>query len=156
MEQTLAYIHNELSEKQLSNYLYDSNYFSNFNKVCHDYVLAIYDVYNKIRNFASKHHESEEFIQINKFKELILNIGISEKKFYEHCIREIIYNRNTLKFSEFIKCFHSILYFKFDQNFIKYKFLFYITPKKNDEFVNSEDLEKFYELIGPKSVSLTK
>ena len=120
--------------------------------MCSDYIVAMYDVYIKIRNFASKHKESEDLIQINKFKELILIIGISEKKFYEHCIREIIYNKNTLKFSEFIKCFHTILYLKFDQNFIKYKFLFYITPKKTEEFVDSEDLDKFYELIGPKSV----
>ena len=121
-------------------------------KVCSDYVVAIYEIFAKIRNLANTNKECEDLIQINKFKELLLDIGISDKKFYEDCIREIIYNKKT-KFYDFIRSFHNIFKLKFDQNFIKYKFLLYISPKKYDDFIDSEDLEKFYEMIGPRSVN---
>ena len=45
-----------------------------------DNNFAIFESQNKTLNF------------VNQFKSFILDIGISDKKFYEQCIREIIYN----------------------------------------------------------------
>ena len=81
----------------------------------------MYSIYSKIKEACNKNKECENLIFINKFKSFVLEIGISDKKFYEQCIREIIYNKNNLKFIEFLLCFHKLIYLKFDQNFLKYK-----------------------------------
>lgn len=107
----------------------------------------MYSIYSNIKDACNKNKECENLIFINKFKSFILEIGISDKRFYEQCIREIIYNKNNLKFLEFLLCFHKLIYFKFDQNFLKYKFLFHITKRKSDEIVDTIDLDKFFELI---------
>lgn len=81
----------------------------------------MYSIYSQIRQACNRNKECENLIFINKFKSFVLEIGISDKKFYEQCIREIIYNKNNLKFLEFLLCFHKLIYLKFDQNFLKYK-----------------------------------
>jgi hypothetical protein len=86
-----------------------------------DYIRSMYSIYANIRNACNKNKECENLIFINKFKSFVLEIGISDKKFYEQCIREIIYNKNTLTFYEFLDCFRKLINLKFDQNFLKYK-----------------------------------
>ncbi len=86
-----------------------------------DYIRAMWAIYSKIREVCDKNHIHGNLVFINQFKSFVLEIGISEKKFYEQCIREIIYNKNKLTFLEFILCFHKLIYLKFDQNFLKYK-----------------------------------
>ncbi len=86
-----------------------------------DYIRSMYSIYSQIKEACNKNKECENLIFINKFKSFVLEIGISDKKFYEQCIREIIYNKNNLKFIEFLLCFHKLIYLKFDQNFLKYK-----------------------------------
>lgn len=81
----------------------------------------MYYKYSQIKEECSKYKECENLIFVNKFKSFILDIGISDKKFYEQSIREVIYKNNFLKFSEFLFCLHKINYVKFNKNFLKYK-----------------------------------
>ena len=84
---------------------------------------------------------------INQFKSFILDIGISDKKFYEQCIREIIYNKTALQFGEFLEVFKKLLNLKFDQIFLKYKFLLNIVEREDEEYYSKEELERYYNLI---------
>ena len=81
----------------------------------------MYYKYSQIKEECSKYKECENLIFVNKFKSFILDIGISDKKFFEQSIREVIYNNNFLKFSEFLFCLHKINYVEFNKNFLKYK-----------------------------------
>ena len=81
----------------------------------------MYYKYSQIKEECSKYKECENLIFVNKFKSFILDIGISDKKFYEQSIREVIYNNNFLKFSEFLFCLHKINYVEFNKNFLNYK-----------------------------------
>jgi hypothetical protein len=82
----------------------------------------------------------------------MLSVGICDKKFYEQCIREIIYKKNNLKFFEFILCFHKLNYLKFDQNFLKYKFLLLITRRNDSDYLEQCDIDRFFELMKGKKV----
>ena len=84
---------------------------------------------------------------INQFKSFILDIGISDKKFYEQCIREIIYNKSELKFGEFLECFKKLVNLKFDQIYLKYKFLLNIVKREDEEYYTEKELEDYYKLI---------
>lgn len=88
-----------------------------------EYLRYMYDIYKKMKNSCdnSEQNEYKNLNFINQFKSFVLEIGISDKKFYEQCIREIIYNKNMFEFSEFLECFRKLLNLKFDQTFLKYK-----------------------------------
>ena len=88
-----------------------------------EYLRYMYDIYKKMKNSCdnSEQNEYKSLNFINQFKSFVLEIGISDKKFYEQCIREIIYNKNMFEFSEFLECFRKLLNLKFDQTFLKYK-----------------------------------
>jgi hypothetical protein len=114
-------INNELSDKNIIELIKQSKFKIVLNLVNADYIRSLYSIYTNIRDACKLNPECENLIFINKFKSFVLEIGISDKKFYEQCIREIIYNKNNLKFFEFINCFHKLIYLKFEQNFWKYK-----------------------------------
>lgn len=88
-----------------------------------EYLRYMYYIYKKMKNSCdnSEQNEYKSLNFINQFKSFVLEIGISDKKFYEQCIREIIYNKNMFEFSEFLECFRKLLNLKFDQTFLKYK-----------------------------------
>ena len=100
---------------------------------------------NENINEANNQNKTLNFI--NQFKSFILDIGISDKKFYEQCIREIIYNKSELTFREFLECFKKLVNLKFDQIFLKYKFLLNIVDREDDEYFTDEELDKYYNLI---------
>ena len=116
-----------------------------------DYLRYMYSIYKKMKESCdAPNKELNEYKGlkfINQFKSFVLEIGISDKKFYEQCIREIIYNKNMFEFSEFLECFRKLLNLKYDQTFLKYKFLFYITERKHEDYFEEEDLNKFYNLL---------
>ena len=88
-----------------------------------NYLRYMYDIYKRMKSSCDLNNENEyiSLSFINQFKSFVLEIGISDKKFYEQCIREIIYNKNMFEFSEFLDCFRKLLNLKFDQTFLKYK-----------------------------------
>ena len=93
-----------------------------------EYLRYMYEIYSKMKKSSdmpnlskSELNEYKSLNFINQFKSFVLEIGISDKKFYEQCIREIIYNKNMFEFSEFLECFRKLLNLKFDQTFLKYK-----------------------------------
>ena len=74
------------------------------NDMRYDYIKYMYALFQKMikkLNENSSESQNETLNFVNQFKSFILDIGISDKKFYEQCIREIIYNNAELKFSEF-------------------------------------------------------
>ena len=120
------------------------------NDMSYDYIKYMYALFQKmlkksIENSTESQNKTLNFV--NQFKSFILDIGISDKKFYEQCIREITYNNSELKFNEFLDCFKKLVNLKFDQIFLKYKFLLNIVEREVDEYFTEEELEKYYTLI---------
>ena len=124
-----------------------------------NYMYALFEKMNKKANEneenmnennkdGNKNNQIKRLNFVNQFKSFILDIGISDKKFYEQCIREIIYNnKNELEFAEFLECFKKLVNLRFDQIFLKYKFLLHIVKREDDEYFTQEDLDNYYELI---------
>ena len=123
------------------------------NEMSYDYISYMLGIFNKLnyynKNDNSKFSDKKENLTfINIFKNFILELGVSDKKFYEQCVREIIYNKKNFHFNEFLDCFKRILNLKYEQTFLKYKFLFQITPRKHADFVEESELQRFYDLVG--------
>ena len=102
---------------------------------------------DKSDNILNLQNENKSLNFINQFKSFILEIGISDKKFYEQCIRDIIYNKKMFQFSEFLECFKKLLHLKFDQTFLKYKFLFHITKREHEDYFTPEEVDTFLQLL---------
>ena len=123
------------------------------NEMSYDYISYMLGIFNKLnyynKNDNSKFSDKKENLTfINIFKNFILELGVSDKKFYEQCVREIIYNKKNFHFNEFLDCFKRLLNLKYEQTFLKYKFLFQITPRKHADFVEESELKRFYDLVG--------
>jgi len=134
---------NFLKPKEIKELVYDMSY---------DYIKYMKILYDKMKakseeNINESNSQSKTLNFINQFKFFILDIGISDKKFYEQCIREIIYNKSELEFGEFLNCFKKLLNLKFDQIYLKYKFLLNIVEREDDEYFSDEELEKYFYLI---------
>ena len=122
------------------------------NEMSYDYIKYMKKLFDKMKLKASENNDdnnnqTKTLNFINQFKSFILDIGISDKKFYEQCIREIIYNKTELKFGEFLDCFKKLLNLKFDEIFLKYKFLLNIVEREEDEYFKKEELDNFFYLI---------
>ena len=123
------------------------------NEMSYDYISYMLGIFNKLnyynKNDNNKFSDKKENLTfINIFKNFILELGVSDKKFYEQCVREIIYNKKNFHFNEFLDCFKRLLNLKYEQTFLKYKFLFQITPRKHADFVEESELQRFYDLVG--------
>ena len=131
-----------LNPKQIKEVIYDMSY---------DYLRYMYHIFKKMKEKSDEVEDDSSQTKslnfINQFKAFVLDIGISDKKFYEQCIREIIYNKNEMKFWEFLECFKKLINLKFDQTFLKYKFLFYITERENEEYFTKEELDNYFNLL---------
>jgi len=122
------------------------------NDMCYDYLKYMYNIFIKMKQKSNEeenesNNQSKSLNFINQFKSFVLDIGISDKIFYEQCIREIIYNKNELEFNEFLECFKKLINLKFDQTFLKFKFLFHITEREDDEYFKKEELENYFNLL---------
>ena len=131
-----------LKPKQIKEVIYDMSY---------DYLTYMYHIYKKMKeksdDVEDESSQTKSLNFINQFKAFVLYIGISDKKFYEQCIREIIYNKNELEFGEFLECFKKLINLKFDQTFLKYKFLFHITERENEEYFKKEELDNYFNML---------
>ena len=121
------------------------------NEMSYEYIKYMYILFQKMKKKSNEDeietNQSKSLNFINQFKSFILDIGISDKKFYEQCIREIIYNKNELEFGEFLECFKKLINLKFDQTFLKFKFLFHITEREEEEYFKKEELENYFNLL---------
>ena len=81
-------------------------------------------LYNKLKECYNK--QAEKVIFLHRFKAFILNLGITDKTMYESCIRGFIYNKKSMDFVDFFECCLKIMKLDFEQNYIKYKCIFYI------------------------------
>ena len=121
------------------------------NEMSYDYIRYMYNLFQKMKKKSNEDeietNQTKSLNFINQFKSFILDIGISDKKFYEQCIREIIYNKNELEFGEFLECFKKLINLKFDQTFLKFKFLFHITEREEEEYFKKEELENYFNLL---------
>jgi hypothetical protein len=97
----------------------------------------------KDKKKIEKNDKNENLIFINVFKNFILELGVCDKKFYEQCVREIIYNKNNFQFIDFLECFKRLLNLKYEQNFLKYKFLLQIVPRQNLNYIEEDELKNF-------------
>ena len=123
------------------------------NEMSYDYISYMLGIFNKLNYYNKTDNnkfsdKKENLTFINIFKNFILELGVSDKKFYEQCVREIIYNKKNFHFNEFLDCFKRLLNLKYEQTFLKYKFLFQITPRKHADFVEESELQRFYDLVG--------
>lgn len=112
------------SIEQFKNILREKTIVETVKDMSLNYLQFIYGIYQKMKSSCDPTMElceHKSLVFINQFKSFVLQIGISDKKFYEQCIREIIYNKNMFEFSEFLECFRKLLNLKFDQTFLKYK-----------------------------------
>ena len=124
------------------------------------YIFLIKNIYMKIidkcsiakSNFLDDIIIKKLFIQI--FKGFLLNIGISNKKIYEKILKTQIFNSKILSFDQFIQCFDSLIYDNENENLIaKFSFLLSILTKETeDDFLNTKDIELFFDLLGCNSV----
>ena len=122
------------------------------NEMSYDYIFYMLGIFNKLNHYNKNDNnkpsdKKENLTFINIFKNFILELGVSDKKFYEQCVREIIYNKKNFSFNEFLDCFKRLFNLKYEQTFLKYKFLFQITPRKHADFIEEDELKKFYDLI---------
>ena len=121
------------------------------NEMSYDYMKYMYNLFENMKKKSeetlSENSPNRTLNFINQFKSFILDIGISDKKFYEQCIREIIYNKSELKFGEFLECFKKLVNLKFDQIYLKYKFLLNIVKREDEEYYTEKELEDYYKLI---------
>ena len=123
------------------------------NEMSYDYIFYMLGIFNKLNHYNKNDNnkpsdKKENLTFINIFKNFILELGVSDKKFYEQCVREIIYNKKNFHFNEFLDCFKRLFNLKYEQTFLKYKFLFQITPRKHADFVEESELQRFYDLVG--------
>lgn len=132
---------NILKPKIITNYIKEMSY---------DYLKYMQDIYNIMTAKDNKSiitPKDKSLYFINQFKSFILEIGISDKKFYEECIREIIYKPDLFEFSQFLDCFKQLNNLKFDKTFLKYKFAFHIIRRENKEIFTQEELDNFFRLL---------
>ena len=132
-----------LKPKEIKEMVYEMSY---------DYIKYMNILYQKMlkksnENINEANNQNKTLNFINQFKSFILDIGISDKKFYEQCIREIIYNKSESTFRKFLECFKKLVNSKLDQIFLKYKFLLNIVDREDDEYFTDEELDKYYNLI---------
>ena len=142
----------KLANEEFKNILRPKEIKDTVNEMGYDYIKYMYNLFEKMKkkseeNVAENNNQTKTLNFINQFKSFILDIGISDKKFYEQCIREIIYNKTALQFGEFLEVFKKLLNLKFDQIFLKYKFLLNIVERENEEYYSKEELERYYNLI---------
>ena len=120
------------------------------NEMSYDYINYMYIIFKKLNFYNTNNDSNDKKVNltfINIFKNFILELGVSDKKFYEQCVREIIYNKKNFHFNEFLECFKRLINLKYEQTFLKYKFLFQITPKKHLDYIEESELNNFYLLI---------
>ena len=121
------------------------------NDMSYDYINYMLGIFKQLNfynnNNNNKNDKKVNLTFINIFKNFILELGVSDKKFYEQCVREIIYNKKNFHFNEFLECFKRLINLKYEQTFLKYKFLFQITPRKHLDYIEESELDNFYELI---------
>lgn len=83
-------------------------------------LLRLEMIYNKLLSISKYNHDNKNckimFIVI--FKQMILHIGFSLKKFYADSVRRITMN---ISFSTFVSCFLSIFNLESQYSFYKYK-----------------------------------
>ena len=84
---------------------------------------------------------------MEKFKSFLLEIGISDMLLYNDCIRNVIYNKSGFIFQDFINCAKQIMNIDYDHNYLKYKFLLYLTKRYNEKYFQIQELEMFFNLI---------
>lgn len=86
-----------------------------------DFLRGCYYVYDKMKPEDPNEIDNLKAFYLNQFKTFLLNLGITEKKMYENCIRSIIYNQKPLAFSDFLECCLQIIYLDYEHSYLKYK-----------------------------------
>ena len=121
------------------------------NDMSYDYIKYMYNIFTKMKENSNENgnepSKSKSFNFIYQFKSFVLYIGIADKEFYEQWIRGIIYNKNKIDFNEFLECFKKLMYSKLDYTFLKFKFLFHITEREDDEYFKKEEINNYFNLL---------
>ena len=131
------------------------------NKMSNQYIFLMYEKYKRI---SEKWEEAKKylcddvmlkkwFIQI--LKRLLLEIGISSKKFFEKLIKYETYKRKTLDFEHFMSIFELILIEDNKEN-LRFKFLLLLKiiskNDDNDQILTEKEMNLFFDLIGCESI----
>ena len=94
---------------------------NSFLKKCDKRILIHLDlIYDKIINKSKNSGDNKggKILFIAIFKQMLLDIGFSLKKFYDDSVRRITMN---ISFSTFVSCFESIFSLESNYSFYKYK-----------------------------------
>lgn len=91
----------------------------------------------------------DKFLFVKLFKKFILSCGISHKKIYDECVRNILYLKKDITLEEFIPTLDPILSPGSSNSIIKYKFLLMILSRtvSTDSYITNTDIKTYYDLI---------
>ncbi len=119
LSQINPFDNNDITKGHISSLSKDA--MTSFNKKCDKRILVILDkIYDKLLNRSKNSLDSKGFkiLFIAIFKQMLLDIGFSLKKFYSDSVRRITMN---ISFSSFVNCFESIFSLESNYSFYKYK-----------------------------------
>ena len=131
------------------------------NKMSNQYIFLMYEKYKIV---AEKWEEAKKYlcddIMLKKWfiqilKRLLLNIGISSKKFYEKLIKFETYKKKSLDFEHFMSIFELIL---IEENKENLRFKFFLLLKiisnndDNDQILTEKEMNLFFDLIGCENI----
>ena len=131
------------------------------NKMSNQYIFLMYEKYKII---FEKWEEAKKYlcddIMLKKWfiqilKKILLNIGISSKKFYEKIIKFESYKKKSLDFEHFMSIFELILIEDNKEN-LRFKFLLLLkiisNNDDNDQILTEKEMNLFFDLIGCENI----
>ena len=108
--------------------------------------------FSKLKEQSEFALDCENQLMLNLFKQLIFEIGLSDKTIVDLILRNIIYSDNNFSFNEFLGSFNKLLKMQDIYNFTKFKFLLFITRTENEKDITKKHFKKFLNLIGSKII----
>ena len=125
-------------------------------KVNSNYIKLVHKIYmNLLKNFVEQNEKYSEIykkygiktIFLMYLKQLLLEKDISNKIVFEKVYKNYIFTKKLISFDQFIQSLDAIILDKDFQN-TQQKYLFLLNILTNQEFLGSDDIKSFFELIG--------
>ena len=135
------------------------------NEMNDQYIFLMNEKYKKI---STKLDEAKKLISekamikrlfVQLLKELLLDIGISSKKFYEKIIKFAQYSKEKITFEHFMNIFDIILNENNKEN-LRFKFLLLLKiierNDSNDQIIDEKQINLFFDLIECECIYINK
>ena len=135
------------------------------NEMNDQYIFLMNEKYKKI---STKLDEAKKLISekamikrlfVQLLKELLLDIGISSKKFYEKIIKFAQYSKEKITFEHFMNIFDIILNENNKEN-LRFKFLLLLKiierNDSNEQIIDEKQINLFFDLIECECIYINK